>query len=148
MSERAGLSLIRTDPAVHTFQLLADWRRFATVALQYKPATIRTYTHYLLDFQTFLLPRVLANATENDVLAYLAAFDGKGSAPALATRAMKSFYQWATEGGVIPTNPVERLRVKKSREGPAPYLSREEVTRLVIAIAARGPGGVGFCCSC
>lgn len=133
------LRLIRRDRGLDTFELIADWRRFLADARGQAPATIRTYTHYLFDLQAAMLPKPLGEADERDLLAYIGTLHAQGSAQGAATRAMRSFYGWAFEGGYLAANPSSRIKVKKPREGPAPYLTRDEVTRLVVAAAVREP---------
>lgn len=59
MTEPPALRLIPTDPALHTFELLAQWRRFMAMALGYAPATVKSYTYYLLGLEAHILPRTL-----------------------------------------------------------------------------------------
>jgi integrase len=135
----AELSVVRDDAAPQTFQHLADWRRFVVSARQYAPATVESYLQYLLHLQAFLLPRALETATEQDLLRFLDSLEGKGGARGMTIRASRSFFSWLLDAGERSEDPTRRIRVKKPKEGPAPYLTRGEVTRLVIAAAARDP---------
>jgi hypothetical protein len=78
-----------------------------------------------------------SSATEADLLDYLDSFDDHAGARGGATRAFRSFYSWAAEGERILANPARRIRSKKPKEGPAPYLSREGLARLLVAAAWR-----------
>jgi site-specific recombinase XerD len=78
----------------------------------------------------------LHSVTEDDVVAYLADLPAKGALRGMVLRALRSYYGFA-EDREWCVSPVGRLRPKREKYGPAPSLSDDELTRLVIAAAAR-----------
>ncbi len=139
MTTDRNLSIVRESAAPRTFELLSDWRRFAEVGRNMAPRTVHSYLMNLLRLQAFVLPRAMETATEDDLLRFLESFHAKGSARRIALQAAKSFFGWAADHGDLAEDPTRRLRVKKAKEGPAPYLSREELTRVVLSAAVREP---------
>lgn len=78
-------------------------------------------------------------ATEDDVVDYLAGIGPRGPARNLSLRALKSFYAWAEDREIVGRDPTRRLKVRKPRAGPAPTLTDEELARLVYCAAVYNP---------
>jgi integrase len=100
--------------------------------------TIRAYGGWMVRF-VWHYCRPLAEATEDDLLDFLESYPTRGSTRFQIVKTLSSFYDWAVESGLLQRNPAKRLRAKKPKYGPAPYLTVDELTRLVIAAAWKEP---------
>ncbi|HXF71159.1 MAG TPA: tyrosine-type recombinase/integrase [Actinomycetota bacterium] len=118
------------------FVLIRRWQDFLEVSGRAGPNTRRQYRRYLLSFLADVLkdPREI---TEDEVVAYLAGLDGRGEMRGMTIRALRSFYAWAEERGLV-ANPVRRIKVPPRKYGPAPALSPAELERF-LAAAGRLP---------
>jgi len=70
--------------------------------------------------------------TEDDVMAVVASFAGKGPAKGRMVRSLRCFFTWAEDGELL-VNPARRLKVPREKYPPAPALSPEHLTRVLIA---------------
>ena len=118
------------------FQSLRRWQDYLD-ATGHSPRTSTEYRRALIRFlaDVMMSPEEVA---EDDVVGYLASLGPKGGAKGLALRALRSYYGWASGRSETP-NPTVRLKVRKPKVPPAPYLTTEEVARVVEAAAEREP---------
>ncbi len=120
---------------VDRISLLKNWDDFMD-ARGLSVATRRGYRYWVLRFVAdTLLP--LEVTTEDDVVDYLASLPRKGEARGQVLRALRSFYSWALEREQVLVNPVKRLKVPRHKYGPAPFLTEEELTQILVAAAWR-----------
>jgi integrase/recombinase XerD len=126
----------RSDEALSTFDLLNEWCRFELVAGKLGQRTIDQYGRAVLAFLWKIL-KPLSEVTEQDVLDYLEELHPKAGSRAMTIRGLRSVFGWAYEGELLPRDPMSRIKSKKSKAGPAPYLTREEMVRLLVAAAWR-----------
>lgn len=90
------------------------------VLSNYRPATIRTHRAVLHNLDTYLRMRDLAAATRQDLIGFLARPLAPGSRRVYRS-VVRLFYSWATEEGLVTTNPAEKLpsiRVNKGVPRP------------------------------
>jgi site-specific recombinase XerD len=108
------------------------------------PRTIQAYRRTLICFiaDTFL---DLDAVTEDDIVEYLVRDpvtgeprSQQGHGPGAILRALRSYYGWAARRTGRPS-PVDCLKPKRVKYGPAPSLTEDEVTRILIAAAWRDP---------
>jgi integrase/recombinase XerD len=110
---------------------VARWTAFLT-ATGMADMTIRAYRRTLVCFiaDTLLEPN---DATEDDLVAYLAELPAKGHTRPMVTRTLRSYYGWAAPR--VQRNPAERLRARLPKYGPAGALTEDEMVRVVLAAA-------------
>ncbi len=103
-------------------------------ATSHSPKTCRQYRRTLMNFaaDTLLDPRTV---TEAELVDHLREMPANGSARGALLRAFKSYFSFYDDG----LDPTRRLPIRKPKLGPAPFLTRGEVARLVEA-AAMHPG--------
>jgi integrase len=75
---------------------------------------------------------------EDDLVAYLTDMPARGHSRSDVTRACRSFYGCAEERGLV-RSPAKRITPQRIKYGPAPALSEEQVSRLIVAAANRNP---------
>lgn len=90
--------------------------------------------------------RVVATATEADVLEYVRSLRAAGLAPASVARAVvvvRSLHRFLAAEEMTPTDPTVRLETPRRPSGLPKALSEEQVDRLFAAVAAvDGPVGL------
>lgn len=118
-------------PAV-TFALIRRWQEFLMVSGETNENTARQYRRLLLEFIAETL-RPLEDVSEDDVVAYLAAIDPHGMKRGMALRALKSFYRWAQPRGIVPSNPVVAMKVRRPKLTTAPSLTPEQLDAVLVA---------------
>ncbi len=104
--------------------------------------TLTAYGRDLEDASGFLAGRGrdLASASAEDVEAYFAGLGAKGLAPSTAARrraAVRQFYRFVLGEGWRSDDPSRRVDAPKKGRPLPKVLSREEVSRLIAAAAAR-----------
>ena len=119
------------DPAVSSFELLAQWLTFLDVTGKVNTNTRRQYRREMTNFLAEVL-KGLTEITEDDVIGYLADRDPRGAARTLTIRALRSFYRWAEDGGVC-ASPVRRIPAPTRKYGPAASLTDEELEQVLEA---------------
>lgn len=135
---RAAGSLERT--ADELFALVGRWQNFLAVSGRCNENSRRQYRRALLNFWADVYsdperdePRDPMEATEDDVVAYLAELNPRGDKRAGILRALRSFYGWALEREEINRSPVRNIKPRKPKYGPAPSLSPEKLEKLLTA---------------
>lgn len=115
-----------------TIETIRRWDAYLSV-IGRDDKTRRDYRHALgwMMVDAHLDP---LEATEDDVVGWIATLPVQGGKRGLVLRALHSFYKWAEPRGVCG-NPTAKLPIPRVREKEAPSLSEEELTRLVIAAA-------------
>lgn len=86
--------------------------------------------------------------TEEQVIDHLAALPARGSSRSALLRALRSFYRFTAERGLIGRDPVARLKPKREKYGPAPSLTRDEMENLLKAaetVDRRARWAIQFC---
>lgn len=105
----------------------------------YAERTRSEYRYQILRFFA-AAPMKVDAVREADVVAWIASIPGNGAGRAQATRAMKSFFAWAAESGLVGENPAARLKVRQPRSSRSRIaLSEEELDRLLRAARERSP---------
>jgi integrase/recombinase XerD len=122
-----------SDPALESFLALLAARR--------APRTVDAYRRDLGDFAAFL-GRSPAEASADDVRAWLADLRARGQAPASIARraaAARSLYRHLVLLGLRPDNPAADVDLPRRRRKLPRWLSVREVERLIAAAAGTGP---------
>lgn len=122
------LSVVPASSVPDALHVLRAWQAFAALTLSAR--TLSSYRYFLLRFMADTLLS-LDEAAEEDVSAYLASLPAGGTMRGMMLRALKNYYSWRGR------DPTARITVKRPKYGPAPSLSEEELTRLVIAASWR-----------
>ena len=106
------------------FALVGEWCEWLS-ARGTSERTIDQYWRYLLaaGHHAGKDPREF---TERDVVQVVASYPSRGGGRAMVIRAMRSFFTWAEDGEML-INPARRITVPRSKLGPAPRLSKEEL---------------------
>lgn len=113
------------------------WSAFLSVQ-GLSQTTIRGYRRTLIRFVADTLLD-LDGVTEDDVITYIAAMPRNGSARGDALRALRSYYGWAEQRDQFVVSPVRRLKPKNPKYGDAPTLERDDLVRVLFALAWREP---------
>lgn len=114
-------------PSRCIFQVVNEWTDWLQ-ARELSERTIDAYWRYLL-----AAGRVAAKDprefSERDVVEVMSRYPAKGGGRAMSIRAMRSFFGWASDVDVAEMleNPARRIRVPRSKLGPAPRLSPSEL---------------------
>ncbi len=105
-------------------------------ATDHRPKTIRDYRYWLLRFsaETLLDPW---EATEDDLVSFLAGLPSQGMSRRCFLRAIKAFWRWAEPRA--ERNPTERLHLRQPIDPPAPTLQPAEVRAILRAAFRREP---------
>jgi integrase len=114
---------------------MADLRRWSEwmELVGLRERTRRMYRYWLLRFQadTVVDPD---QATEDDIVAWLASMPRTGPTRRSALQALRSYYRWRRG-----PDPTERLHVRKAAPQPAPYLDPGTVAAILRAAFRRDP---------
>ena len=115
-----------------TFSRLRQWTAWLE-ATDHRPKTIRDYRYWILRFaaDTVIDPW---EATEDDIVTYLASLPKQGMIRILVLRSLRSYWSWAEPRA--GRNPIARLHLRRPRSKDAPHLA-DETWRRVIAAAFR-----------
>ena len=118
------------------FALVVEWSEWLS-ARGTSERTIDQYWRYLLaaGHHAGKDPREF---TERDVVQVVASYPSRGGGRAMVIRAMRSFFTWAEDGEML-VNPAKRITVPRSKLGPAPRLSKEELEAVWSAAEAIDP---------
>lgn len=122
---------------VTVLHLIRDWTTFLAVT----GLAVRTVGEYRRALGAFLLAVEASpeDVTEDMVIDYLASMSERGGAQRMALKSIRSFYGWAVPRDRLPHNPVERLKLKPPKYGPAPSLTRGELDALFSAAGSVDP---------
>lgn len=99
----------------------------------YRPATVTTRRAVLGNFERAIAPRRLEDVTRHDIERFLA----RPLAPAtrrLYRSSLRHFYQWATEEGLLSSNPAERVPPIRVKHGTPRPVSEDDL-RLALSRA-------------
>lgn len=120
------------------FEMVRAWQQFLEVSGRASALTRSSYRYALLRFFADVLvdPREI---TEQMVVDHQLTLDPHGSTRNDQLRALKSFYRWAAEAGIVRADPMTRLRIPRRKLGRALSLSEEQLTQLVEAARQREP---------
>lgn len=128
--------------ALSVFDAVARWQSWLTVSGTANADTARQYRHSLVNVWADLIAQGSLDPmgiTEDDVVEYLAAMASKGPARSMTLRALRSFYGWALERGVVTYSPVAHLKARRAKYGPAPSLDPPDLDRVIAAAATVDP---------
>ncbi|MCK4282808.1 MAG: tyrosine recombinase XerC [Candidatus Brocadiae bacterium] len=119
-------------------ELIDEFLHRLVVEKGYSPNTLRAYATDLGMFAEFLgrRGRKLAEATVQDVRAFMATLQAKGlarSTLARRTAAVRSFYKFLLQQGVKNANPMAALRSPRREQKLPTFLTVKEVERLLAA---------------
>lgn len=105
-------------------------------ATDHRPKTIRDYRYWLLRFaaDTVLDPW---EATEDDLVGYLAGLPQRGMSRRCFLRSIKSYWTWAAPRA--GHDPTARLHLRRPKPPPAPYLAPQELRAIIRAAFRREP---------
>lgn len=121
-----------------TFDLIRRWQDYLSVSGDVNPNTARQYRRLVLDVLAETLTDLRA-LSEDDVVRYLAAIPAQGGKRPMAMKALRSLYAWGTPRGQFDRDPVERMKVRKPKAGPAPRLSADDLERVLSAAESVDP---------
>lgn len=118
------------------FALVGEWCEWLQVRGR-SERTLDQYWRYLLAAGRIAKkdPRAFS---EQDVVAVMGAYPAQGGGRTMVLRAMRSFFGWASDGEMA-SNPARRISVPRSKLGPAPRLSREQLEAIWSAAEAIDP---------
>ncbi len=111
------------------------------------PYTVRNYTADLLDFFRFLKAKDVSSLAEVDrqvLRAYLSQLMGKGIVKVSIARklsAIRSFYRYLLQEGVVSANPIANTTSPKLDRRLPSFLTAEEMKRLLDAPDLSTPQG-------
>ena len=116
---------------------------------QVSPETERCYKYQLRSFAKWMADsrgvHDMEDVTTADLLAYRQSLQHlEGSSQKLYLAAIKSFFEWALESGIIEKNPAAFLKLPKSVSNKAPVFLTLDETRLLLN-TAKLPGYVVPC---
>lgn len=117
-------------------QALASWAEHLQ-ANGRSQNTIQQYTRCLARFMADQRVTLL-EATEQDVVVFLARMSNRGPSRQLHLKALRSFYRWAAEEGVAE-DITRRMHPKPIPAAPADTFSHEELRAIVDAAGKRHP---------
>lgn len=120
------------------FGNLRRWQEFLEVSGRCNENTRRQYRRYLVGFLADVCLE-LEDITEDDVVAHLAGQDPHGQMRGMTLRSLKSFFSWAADRGVVPTDPCRKLTVARPKYGEAPSLEPDELERVLQAASKLDP---------
>lgn len=100
---------------------LRSWTDYLE-ATDHRPKTIRAYRYWILRFSadTLIDPW---EATEDDLVTYLASQPKNGSSRSCVLRAFKSYWSWAAPRA--GRDPTERLHIRRPSSPKAPHIPPE-----------------------
>ncbi len=124
-----------TGREVGVFPSLRLWNDYMLVT-GLSERTCAQYRYMLLRSSADMMLSPM-EASEDDWVKYLKDLPAKGQDRGMAIRAAKSFYGWACPRAFVGQNPVATLKVKRSRCGPAPFLTKAELRSLTHAAFKR-----------
>ncbi len=118
--------------------LIDDFLHRLAVERGYSVNTLRAYARDLAMFAEFLegRGRAMQSATVQDVRAFMAMLQGKGlarSTLARRTAAVRSFYKFLVQQGVMAANPMTVLRSPRREQKLPLFLTIADVERLLAA---------------
>ena len=118
--------------------LIDDFLHRLAVEKGYSVNTLRAYARDLAMFAEFLegRGRAMQSATVQDVRAFMAMLQGKGlarSTLARRTAAVRSFYKFLVQQGVMAANPMAVLRSPRREQKLPLFLTIADVERLLAA---------------
>lgn len=109
------------------FELVNEWCEWLEVRGT-STRTVDQYWRYLLAAGKVARkdPR---DFDERDVVRVMLAYPRKGGGQGYVLKAMRSFFEWAEDAELL-VNPARRIRPPRTKLGPAPRLSPEELSRM------------------
>ncbi len=104
---------------------------------QVSPETERCYKYQLRNFAEWMRENCdvedMEDVTTADLLAYRQSLQHlAGSTQKRYLAAIKSFFAWALEAGIIPTNPAASLKLPRALGNKAPVFMTLDETRLLL----------------
>ena len=104
---------------------------------QVSPETERCYKYQLRNFAQWMRDNCdvedMEDVTTADLLAYRQSLQHLASSTQKRyLAAIKSFFEWALEAGVIPTNPATSLKFPRALGNKAPVFMTLDETRLLL----------------
>jgi site-specific recombinase XerD len=127
------------QPAIpNTLTVVRDFDQWLKAQTR-SDATRRNYVYAVLRFLAETCPADLAEVTEQDVVAFLNGLGRKGPARWAYRRSLGAFFRWALRRGYVTTDPTADLAPKKPAMKPPETLTRDDMTRLLVAAAWRNP---------
>jgi len=117
-------------------RLIGQFLHRLAVEKGYSPNTLRAYATDLRLFREFLSGRgrALTEASVHDVRGFLATLQVRGLARATAARraaAVRSFYRFLSQQGLMQANPTRALRSPRREQRLPTFLTVSEVERLL-----------------
>jgi site-specific recombinase XerD len=127
------------DLSADPFEVLARWRTWLEVSGRYSDVTIRLYWKRVSSSLCEMLsdpdrtsPRHPLAIDEDDVARFLRDLGRRGAAPTEHVKALRCFYAWCSAREMC-RNPMARITPRKKKYGRAPYLTEEELQRILDA---------------
>jgi integrase len=128
----------RDAPELATFVLLRRWADWMEVSGRFSEKTWTQYRRTMVRFiGDTLIP--LTELTAEEVEFYLHGLPAKGQMRGQIIRTLQCFYRWASERDLIEKSPVRTLRVGSPKYGEAPYLTEEDLERVLKAAEKLDP---------
>ncbi|HXF35861.1 MAG TPA: tyrosine-type recombinase/integrase [Actinomycetota bacterium] len=121
-----------------SMQVLAWWDDYLA-ANNRSERTRELYGYVMLRLMRRHLGRHPLDLGEPEVMAFMASLGKRAAARAVYARALRSFYGWAHQRGLIATNPAGHLKPKTPASPPPEAFSPDDVVRLLVAAAWRDP---------
>jgi integrase len=118
---------------MQAFERLRAWSNWLEVT-GHAPDTIRSYRYWALRYMVWSLAD-LHEASEDDLVGFLASLPANGQTRREALKAVRSYWSWAAPKA--GRNPAERLHLRRRREPPVADVPTEQELRRLIRAAFR-----------
>lgn len=112
---------------------LEAWRQWRTLIGLSSAETARCYGGNVLRFLAETGAKDPADYTEDDCASFLARYAPRGHARHEYAKALRSFFGWCERHLVVAISPVEHIQIRKPRRVPPVTLTRDELTRVLVA---------------
>lgn len=121
-------------------ELIAGYKDFCASEKGLSPLTISAYTRDTKEFQEFV-KKPVARVTAHDITAFLKDERSRVSARTLARKicALKSFWQYLLEDGVVFRNPLSAIRTPRLEKFLPDVLTVSEIEGIITRISGKKP---------
>jgi len=121
-------------------ELIAGYKDFCASEKGLSPLTISAYTRDTKEFLEFV-KKPVAGVTARDITAFLKAERARVSARTLARKicALKSFWQYLLEDGVVFSNPLSAIRSPRLEKFLPDVLTVSEIEGIITRISGKKP---------
>ncbi len=130
------LGAVGTSPS--PFEVLRSWQSWLEVTGRANANTRRQYRRYVLGFLADSMLDPL-EVTEDDLIAWAAGVDRHGDMFGMSLRALKSFYRYAADRGLVQVDPTGHMRTRRHKYLPPAETPDPDLERVFAAAEAIDP---------